>query len=132
MDNELEDNSTICGLPSITAIQNKLLVQRLRKRIVQLEKVIFQPQTITIEGCQHLRGVPGQNWKSRILTLFNDTMIPRFYIVKMFTDDVTNDFPSRVTIELITYRVKLYVKCYLIDFFMHQRKNNVHVYITSD
>lgn len=132
MDNELEDNSTICGLPSITAIQNKLLVQRLRKRIVQLEKVIFQPQTITIEGCQHLRGVPGQNWKSRILSLFNDTMIPRFYIVKMFTDDVTNDFPSRVTIELITYRVKLYVKCYLIDFLMHQRKNNVHVYITSD
>lgn len=129
MDNTPEDNTKICGLPSITAIQNKLIVQRLKKRVLLLEKVMFQPQTITIEGCENLRSVPGQHWKSRIWSLFNDTGLPRFYIVNMFTNELTTDIPSKITIELITYRVMLYVKCILIDFLLHQRKNNIHVYI---
>ena len=118
-------------LPSINTIQNNFYVKRLQRRLLHLEKIYFNKQTIVIEGCEHLRSIPGQHWRSRIYSLFHDAGLPRFYILDMRTDNITDTIPSKITIELITYRVKLFVKSVLLDFFLSQKKHNVNVYINS-
>ncbi len=50
-------------IPSINTIQNNFSIKRLKRRLLQLEKIHFDDQTIVIEGCEHLRSVPGQHWR---------------------------------------------------------------------
>jgi len=90
-------------LPSINTIQNNFYIKRLKRRLLQLEKIHFDDQTIVIEGCEHLRSVPGQHWRSKIYSLFHDAGLPRFYILEMSTDDITDNIPQKITIQLITY-----------------------------
>jgi hypothetical protein len=104
-------------LPSINTIQNNFYIKRLKRRLLQLEKIHFDDQTIVIEGCEHLRSVPGQHWRSKIYSLFHDAGLPRFYILDMSTDDITDNIPQKITIQLITYRVKLFVRSVLLEFF---------------
>ena len=118
-------------IPSIKTIQNNFALKRLKRRLFQLEKIYFNKQTLIIEGCEHLRSVPGQHWRSKIYSLFHDAGLPRFYILDMFTDTITDTIPSKITIQLITYRVKLFVRSVLLDFFLSQKKNTINVYINS-
>jgi hypothetical protein len=55
-------------LPSVAAIQNKLMLRRIAKRIRDLEKNMFEPHTIHLEGIDNLQGIGGQHWTSRIYT----------------------------------------------------------------
>ena len=107
-------------LPSINTIQNNFYIKRLKRRLLQLEKIHFDDQTIVIEGCENLRSVPGQHWRSKIYSLFHDAGLPRFYILDMSTDDITDNIPQKITIQLITYRVKLFVRSVLLEFFLSQ------------
>jgi len=97
----------------------------------QLEKIHFDDQTIVIEGCEHLRSVPGQHWRSKIYSLFHDAGLPRFYILEMSTDDITDNIPQKITIQLITYRVKLFVRSVLLEFFLSQNMQNISVSFKS-
>lgn len=112
-------------LPSINTIQNNFYIKRLKRRLLQLEKIHFDDQTIVIEGCEHLRSVPGQHWRSKIYSLFHDAGLPRFYILEMSTDDITDNIPQKITIQLITYRVKLFVRSVLLEFFLSQNMQNI-------
>jgi hypothetical protein len=118
-------------LPSINTIQNNFYIKRLKKRLLQLEKIHFDDQTIVIEGCEHLRSVPGQHWRSKIYSLFHDAGLPRFYILDMSTDDITDNIPQKITIQLITYRVKLFVRSVLLEFFLSQNMQNISVSFKS-
>jgi hypothetical protein len=111
------------SLPSITQIQNKLLVKRIKKRILALEKTIFEPHTITLEGCENLRGIPGQHWRSRIFGLFTDANIPHSYIVNIRTTDFINDIPKKVTLFIITQHVKHYIYHTLGQFLAKHHKH---------
>ncbi len=55
--------------------------------------------------------------------------LPRFYILDLFADKITD--PTTITIQLITYRAKLFVHSVLSDFFKTQKKNNINVSIKS-
>ncbi len=118
-------------LPSINTIQNNFYIKRLKRRLLQLEKIHFVDQTIVIEGCEHLRSVPGQHWRSKIYSLFHDAGLPRFYILEMSTDDITDTIPQKITIQLITYRVKLFVRSVLLEFFLSQNMQNISVSFKS-
>jgi hypothetical protein len=118
-------------LPSINTIQNNFYIKRLKRRLLQLEKIHFDDQTIVIEGCEHLRSVPGQHWRSKIYSLFHDAGLPRFYILEMSTDDITDNIPQKITIQLITYRVKLFVRSVLLEFFLSQNMQNISVSFKS-
>jgi hypothetical protein len=118
-------------LPSINTIQNNFYIKRLKRRLLQLEKIHFDDQTIVIEGCKHLRSVPGQHWRSKIYSLFHDAGLPRFYILEMSTDDITDNIPQKITIQLITYRVKLFVRSVLLEFFLSQNMQNISVSFKS-
>jgi len=118
-------------LPSIKTIQNNFYIKRLKRRLLQLEKIHFDDQTIVIEGCEHLRSVPGQHWRSKIYSLFHDAGLPRFYILDMSTDDITDNIPQKITIQLITYRVKLFVRSVLLEFFLSQNMQNISVSFKS-
>jgi|688.fasta_scaffold22795_4 hypothetical protein len=118
-------------LPSINTIQNNFYIKRLKRRLLQLEKIHFDDQTIVIEGCEHLRSVPGQHWRSKIYSLFHDAGLPRFYILDMSTDDITDNIPQKITIQLITYRVKLFVRSVLLEFFLSQNMQNISVSFKS-
>ena len=118
-------------LPSINTIQNNFYMKRLKRRLLQLEKIHFDDQTIVIEGCEHLRSVPGQHWRSKIYSLFHDAGLPRFYILDMSTDDITDNIPQKITIQLITYRVKLFVRSVLLEFFLSQNMQNISVSFKS-
>jgi hypothetical protein len=118
-------------LPSINTIQNNFYIKRLKRRLLQLKKIHFDDQTIVIEGCEHLRSVPGQHWRSKIYSLFHDAGLPRFYILEMSTDDITDNIPQKITIQLITYRVKLFVRSVLLEFFLSQNMQNISVSFKS-
>ncbi len=118
-------------LPSINTIQNNFYIKRLKRRLLQLEKIHFDDQTIVIEGCEHLRSVLGQHWRSKIYSLFHDAGLPRFYILDMSTDDITDNIPQKITIQLITYRVKLFVRSVLLEFFLSQNMQNISVSFKS-
>ena len=118
-------------LPSINTIQNNFYIKRLKRRLLQLEKIHFDDQTIVIEGCEHLRSVPGQHWRSKIYSLFHDAGLPRFYILEMSTDDITDNIPQKITIQLITYRFKLFVRSVLLEFFLSQNMQNISVSFKS-
>ena len=113
--------------PSIETIRNKFILKRLTNKILRLKKIYFDEQSIIIKGCEHLRSVPGQHWRSKIHLLFHDAGLPRFYILDLFTDKD----PTTITIQLITYRAKLFVHSVLSDFFKTQKKNNIKVSIKS-
>ena len=117
-------------LPSIATIQNNLAVKRLKKRLYNIEQIHFNAQTIVIEGCEHLRGFSGQNWKSRIYSLFYDAGLPRYYILDMYADNMQDTLPAEITIELITYRIKLFVKSCLVEFLLARNKHNVNLWIS--
>ncbi len=118
-------------LPSINTIQNNFYIKRLKRRLLQLEKIHFDDKTIVIEGCEHLRSVPGQHWRSKIYSLFHDAGLPHFYILEMSTDDITDNIPQKITIQLITYRVKLFVRSVLLEFFLSQNMQNKSVSFKS-
>jgi hypothetical protein len=129
MDFEL-DSSIVSELPSITKIQNKFQMKRLKKRTHAVETAMFESQTITLEGCNQLRGIIGQHWTSRILGLFTDARIPHAYILNMSSieeNEPENEIPNTIKIELITYRTKLYVFSRLLQFLTENRKN-VNIY----
>ncbi len=107
-------------IPSIETIRNKFILKRLTNKIFRLKKLYFDEQSIIIEGCEHLRSIPGQHWRSKIHLLFHDAGLPRFYILDLFTDKITD--PTTITIQLITYRAKLFVHSVLSDFFKTQKK----------
>jgi hypothetical protein len=111
------------SVPSITNIQNNLLIKRLKKRIITVEKQLFENPTITIEGCENLRGIPGQDWRSRILALFTDAHLSHSYIVDMQTTDIINEIPTSVTITVVTHHVKNYAYSSLILFLTNHHKN---------
>ena len=111
------------SLPSITSIQNKLLIKRLKKRIIAVEKELLTPPIITIEGCENLRGIPGQDWRSRILALFTDAQLSHSYIVDMQSTDIINEIPTIVTITVVTRHVQNYAYCSLLLFLTNHRKN---------
>jgi hypothetical protein len=117
---------------NMSDIKNKFELKRLKRRVDNLEKIYFDDQFIEIIGCEHLRNVPGQHWKSKIYSLFHDTGLPSFYIINMFTNNITDTVPSKVVIQLITYRVKLFVRSILIDFFLTHKKENMIVNIVYD
>jgi hypothetical protein len=110
-------------LPSMTTVRNKFQLQRLRRRLRALEGVMFDPQCITLEGCDNLRGIPGQDWKSRIYGLFTDTRLPHVYILNMHTDDIANIIPNKITIEIVSYCAKCFVYRTLHNFLIQQKKN---------
>ena len=126
----LSEGLTDQELPSIATIQNNLAVKRLKKRLYNIEQIHFNAQTIVIEGCEHLRGFSEQNWKSRIYSLFYDAGLPRYYILDMYADNMLDTFPAKITIELITYRIKLFVKSCLVEFLLARNKHNVNLWIS--
>lgn len=121
--NYYSDVPTPCNPSSITKLQNSFSVKRIKKRLQTVEFAMFEPQTITLEGCPHLRGIRGQHWSSRIYALFTDAHIPHVYILNMNTDENMIEIPFKITIELATYRIKLYVYSVLLLFFTEHRKN---------
>jgi hypothetical protein len=122
-----ETGLTNSHLSSITTIQNKFILKRLRKRYMTLETVMFEPQSIILEGCEYLRGIPGQHWASRIYGLFTDNFLPHVYILNMRTDDKFNTIPNKITIELISYNAKCYIFKTLLQFLTEHQKNNVKI-----
>jgi hypothetical protein len=78
-------------IPSIETIRSKFILKRLTNKIFQLKKLYFDEQSIIIEGCEHLRSVPGQHWRSKIHLLFHDAGLPRFYILDLFADNTADN-----------------------------------------
>jgi hypothetical protein len=129
-------------LPVIQNIQNKILIQKLHKRLYTLEEHFYYPQTLTLEGCEQLNSIAGEHWTSRFYTLFREAQIPPFYILDVWKDDINidnnivndndndNDTPTHkdnntrfdivphtVYIQLITYRAKMLAKSKLNLYF---------------
>ena len=59
-------------------IQNKMLIKRIEQRMFNIEQCYFNPQTLTNTGYNQLRSIPGQHWKCRLFTLFNDVNLPHY------------------------------------------------------
>jgi len=111
-------------LQFIQNIQNKILLKKLEKKYTFLENIYFCPQILNIHGFHHLRNIPGQNWKSKVHSLFYETNLPQFWILDVQNDD-DNDSPQKIKIQLISYRVKIFVKTILINYFNTVHNNNI-------
>lgn len=120
----MERSNAVCAyLPSISTIQHRLLLKRIKKRVLALEKDMFDPHTITLEGIDTLPGISGQHWTSRLYSLFTHANLPHAYILSIETFDKINDMPKTAVITVITYRVKLYSFYSLLQYFAEHRKD---------
>ena len=107
-------------------IQNKLLITRIERRMFKIEQCYFNPQTLTIIGYNQLRNIPGQHWKSKIYTLFNDAYLPHYWVLDIWASPShkpQNEIPVVVYIQLITFQAKMFVKSTLTEFFSYQNSN---------
>jgi hypothetical protein len=114
--------------PLIQALKLQPILYQSQNKILTIENIFFNPQLITIVGYDQLRSIPGQDWKSRILSLFYDANLPQFWVLDLWQDNNDNqDIPHKVIVQLITYHVKLYVASVLTHFFSSQNKANIYI-----
>ena len=68
------------NIPSqhVQHIQIKLLIKQIERHMFNIEQCYFNPQTLTNTGYNQLRSIPGQHWKCRLFTLFNDVNLPHY------------------------------------------------------
>jgi hypothetical protein len=105
-------------------IQNNLMIKRIEKRMYNIEQCYFNPQTLTIQGYNQLRNIPGQHWKSRIYTLFDDLNLPHYWILDIWeSPSHKSKIPFVVYIQLITFQTKMFVKSVLTEYFTNQNSN---------
>jgi hypothetical protein len=125
------ENEDIDELPStiIQNIQNKILIQKIYKRIHLIEQCFFNPQTLTLENCEQLKHIPGEDWTSIIYTLFRDTEIPQYYILDIYKNEHDNrSVPNPIYIQFLSFRTKMFVKSKLIQHFSLQPDNPIKIY----
>jgi hypothetical protein len=126
-----EEEEDIIPAKMLQNIQNKLIIQNIKYRMYKVKQCYFNPETLEIVGYNLLRGTPGQHWKSRIYTLFCDAYLPHFWIIDIWKHSANNtnddEIPSVVYIQLISFRVKMFVQKSLTNFFKDQNKN-INVY----
>jgi len=95
--------------PIFELVQNKILLQRIKKRINEIEECFFNPQIIVLEGYSPFSSISNQCWSNQIKRLFYEANIPEYYILDMWKDN-DNDATSEYTyIQFISKSVKLYV-----------------------
>ncbi len=107
-------------------IQNKLILNKIEKQIFKIKQCYFNPQTLTIQGYNLLNHTPENHWKSRLYTLFSDACLPHYYIIDCWKDpsnNMMNDIPNVIHIQLITYLAKMFVKETLIHFLTYSNFN---------
>ncbi len=119
-----EDQNTIPP-EAFQQIQNNLMIKRIEKRIYNIEQCYFNPQTLTVQGYNQLRCIPGQHWKSRIYTLFDDLNLPHYWILDIWESPSHNStkIPDIVHIQLITFQTKMFVKSVITEYFTNQDSN---------
>ena len=121
-----EDDEDIIPPETFQHIQNKLLIKRIEQRMFNIEQCYFNPQTLTIQGYNQLRNIPGQHWKSRLYTLFNDAYLPHYWILDIWASPshkTDNEIPVILYVQLITFQAKMFVKSVLTEFFAYQNSN---------
>ena len=104
-------------------IQNKLLITRIERRMFKIEQCYFNPQTLSIAGYHQLRSIPGQHWKCRLYTLFNDVNLPHYWVIDLWrspSHQPNAKIPVIVYVQLITFQVKMFVNSILTEFFSNQ------------
>ncbi len=110
----------------IQNIQNKLIINKIEQKLFKLKQCYFNPQTLTIQGYNLLNHTPQDHWKSRLYTLFSDACLPHYYIIDCWknpSENMTDDFPNVIHIQLITYLAKMFVKETLIHFLSYNNFN---------
>lgn len=120
------ENTGITRTRSLHIFQSIEMLRKLQQRYALLDHLFHHPHSIVIHGCQNLRSIPGQHWKSKIHSLFYDANLPQFWILDVINTN-NEDLPNVITIQLIDIQVKLFVKATLQHFFNIQHKNNIFI-----
>lgn len=125
------ENEDINKLPNalIQNIQNKILIQKLYKKIRTIEQLFFYPQTLTLENCESLQMIPGEHWTSKIYTLFYNAQIPQDYIYDIYeNEDDLSPIPHTIYIQFVSFRAKMHAKNVLTHYFSMQPHNSIKIY----
>jgi hypothetical protein len=117
------------SVPVFEQVQNKILLQRIQKRINEIEDCFFNPQIIILEGYSQFSRISNQCWSNQIKRLFYEANIPEYYILHMWKPN-NNSASSDITyIQFISKGVKLYVISALHHFLSFN--SNLSVTINS-
>ena len=121
-----QDPEEFIGPDIAQNIQNKLILNKIEKKIFKIKQCYFNPQTLTIQGYNLLNHIAQNHWKSGLYTLFSDACLPHYYIIDCWkdpSDNMINDIPNVIHIQLITYLAKMFVKESLIRFLTYSNFN---------
>lgn len=126
-------NEDIDELPFslIQNIQNKILIQKIHKRLSTIETLFFYPQTLTLENCQQLNTTPKEHWTSTIYNLFHDAQIPKEYIFDIYKNENENDnnpVPNTIYIQFKSFQYKMFAKHVLTNYLSLQPNNNIQIF----
>ena len=88
------------NLPIVTQISI------LQDQVDILEKLISQPQIISLSGIQNLKIELTQHWKNKVYNLFYEARIPLFWILDILPDEDDPVDPNIIYVYFINYQVK--------------------------
>ena len=103
-------------------LQHQMQISRLKRRINEIEKIHQNPNIIHIYGYDYLQSIPGEHWTNRIKNLWKDAGLLSYYVLEMYCDETPS---KRISIELVSYPVKLFVTKRLKHFVHCQNKSHL-------
>jgi hypothetical protein len=109
----------------IKNLQLQMRLTKLKRRLTRIQNDNHTSYAIDIEGYRFLRSTPGEHWTNCINTMFIDAGLPTFYILNMSGQSDNFDDITTITVELISFPVKMYVKKRLLHFLQCQHKEDI-------
>jgi hypothetical protein len=102
-------------------------IYQLQEQVELLEKIIMEPQIISITGVNNLRSETGRNWNDRLNLLFFEAKIPMFWILKILPDEDHPEDPNLVYVHLINDTVKDQVIVTLNAYLNEEYNRTVYI-----
>ncbi len=101
-------------------------IYRMQDQLEVLEKIVTEPQIISLVGIQELNIELGHTWKDKLHTLLFQAHVPHFWIVKVVPDEDNQDYPNIVYLYCLNHHVKDKIKDSLRQF-LELYYNNVYL-----
>jgi hypothetical protein len=109
--------------PDLPSIQIQII--KLQEQMELLEKIISEPQILTISGVHNLKTEIAQNWKDKVYNIFYEARIPLFWILDILPDEDNITNPDLIYVYFINFQVKEKVKENLENYLSTVYNNKI-------
>ena len=120
MDSPKKSTVTHSQPPKDLAIRGQLY--KLQEQTETLEKIISEPQVITIKGVQNLKSETGNTWKEKLTALLFEARTPYFWTIDLEENEAD---PNLAYIYFINNATKTKAKELLTHFIRTTYQNKV-------